>query len=201
MQIPYSQDHIVISLLYTNNYYANQSISISLIQEQRKEEEKKKTLSKSFLNSRACFFPIFHAGYHWASMLANPEGFLPCSTSDSPVDKKGHTARKKREAAGYGVSLDTFIPFRLFLRRPILLRNARLGNVAHAETRRVLRMLSNDGGVGEDDGKRREKFERKKREDFSSLDGTFLVGISALLGKFFVIGVGVDHFPILESFF
>lgn len=102
--------------------------------------------------------------------------------------------RERRRDTVPRVSLDTFIPFRLFLRRPILLRNARLGNVAHAETRRVLRMLSNDGGVGEDDGKRREKFERKKREDFSSLDGTFLVGISALLGKFFVIGVGVDHF-------
>lgn len=76
-------------------------------------------------------------------------------------------------------------------------------------------MLSNDGGVGEDDGKRREKFERKKLEEkvehFSLLDGTLLVGdllsergerslAREIFSDDWQLFARVGHFLILQSF-
>lgn len=133
------------------------------------KQKKRRTLSKSFLNSRACFSPIFMPDIPRRrgspTLRASCRARLPTHRSikkDTPRGKKGGKRGGIRFPEFHSI---LSFPSVCSSRRPILLRNARLGNVAHAETRRVLRMLSNDGGVGEDDGKRREKFERKKLEE------------------------------------
>lgn len=162
------------------------------------------------------FFSNFYTGYPSASKLATASCRARLPTHRSI---KKDIPRGKRGKRG-GIRFPEFhsilsFPSVCSSRRPILLRNARLSNVAHAETRRVLRMLSNDGGVGEDDGKRREKFERKKLEEkvehFSLLDGTLLVGdllsgrgerslAREIFSDDWQLFARVGHFLILQSF-